>query len=74
VGLGLAAAGVVVGALASFGAARAASAIVPGLGFITPSAPSIAIVSILLIVTAVVAAWAPARRASSMDPIQVLRE
>jgi ABC-type antimicrobial peptide transport system permease subunit len=74
VGLGLAVIGVVVGALASFGAARAASAIVPGLGFVAPSAPSIAIVGGLLIVTAIAAAWAPARRASSLDPIQVLRE
>jgi predicted permease len=74
VGLGLAVTGVVTGALASFGAARAASAIVPGLGFVTPSAPSIGVVGVLLMITAVAAAWAPARRASSVDPIQVLRE
>jgi len=70
-GLRVAAAGIVLGGLASGTASTLISRFVPALD--PPSWPAIAGHAGMLILAALAAAWIPARRASSVDPIQALR-
>jgi putative ABC transport system permease protein len=69
--LALAAIGVVAGALAALGATR----LLGGLLFeIRASDPATyTLIAVLLTATAAIAAWRPARRAASVDPIAALR-
>jgi putative ABC transport system permease protein len=69
--LALAAAGVTLGALAALAATR----LIGGLLFeVRPSDPATyTLIAALLTATAALAAWRPARRAASVDPIRALR-
>jgi ABC-type antimicrobial peptide transport system permease subunit len=67
----LAVVGVVVGALAAFGATRLIASLLYGLPPTDVGAFGAA--AIALGVAAVVASWVPARRAAGVDPIVALR-
>jgi putative ABC transport system permease protein len=70
-GVALTAKGLVVGALASIAAAQAASRFLYGVSPTDPAA--VAIASAMMLATAAVAAYLPARRASLVDPMITLR-
>ena len=70
-GLGLAAAGLGIGAVLALGGAKAMAGALYGVSFVDPLAWSAAIGSLL--VAAVLANLIPARRASSVDPSSALR-
>lgn len=71
-GLALTIAGIVIGGVIAAGAGRAFASVVPGLT--GPTWPSLLALSALMAAIAIVASWAPARRASATDPIEVLKE
>jgi predicted permease len=71
-GLALTALGLSIGLSLSVAAARTMKTMLYGVDAIDPA--TFAGVSVLLCVTAVLACWVPARRASRVDPIVVLRE
>jgi predicted permease len=71
-GVSLTAAGLVIGLLASWAATRVLKSLLYGVSTTDPM--TFAIVSSLLIMIALAACWIPARRASRVDPIVVLRE
>jgi predicted permease len=68
----LAAAGAVIGAGAAAGALRALGSLVPSLQEI--SSGTVAMQTVVLLLTAVAAAWGPASRVLSIDPALVLRD
>jgi putative ABC transport system permease protein len=63
--------GVTVGVVASGVAARVIAHFVPALD--PPTAAAIAVNAVVLLLVAALAAWAPARRASAVDPLHALR-
>jgi putative ABC transport system permease protein len=70
-GLGLALAGVVIGLLGAFLLTRTISGLLFGVG---PTDPlTFVAISLLLLATACVASWIPARRATKVDPLIALR-
>ena len=70
-GLGLALAGVVIGLLGAFLLTRTISGLLFGVG---PTDPlTFVAISLLLLATACVASWIPARRATKVDPLVALR-
>jgi predicted permease len=70
-GLSLATAGVVIGLAAGFALSRSLTTILYG---VAPNDPlTMAVVVVLLLLVAALASWIPARRASRVDPIAVLR-
>ena len=71
-GLALTAAGLVIGLAAAAAATRAMKTMLFGVDSFDPS--TFAAVSALLAVVAALACWIPARRASRVDPIMVLRD
>jgi predicted permease len=72
-GLALGAAGVAVGLVASFFACRlATSSVLVSFDRLDPWV--FAVLPLLLLVVTVLASWAPARRASLVDPMRTLRE
>jgi len=71
-GLRLAAIGVAVGVALAFAAARFARSVIPDLGVVDPRI--VAIAAATMLATACTAALLPARRASAVDPIVVLRQ
>ena len=71
-GARLAIGGVLIGALGSGVAARLIARFVPALD--APSPAAIAIDAMVLLAIAVLAAWVPARRASTIDPLVALRQ
>jgi predicted permease len=71
-GLALTGAGVAIGLALSAGGTRAMKTLLYGVDAIDPA--TFAGVSALLCAIAVLACWAPARRASRVDPMVVLRE
>ncbi len=67
----LAAAGVVLGLIASYLMTQFLRALLYG---VTPTDPlTFALVALLLLATALIACWIPARRASRVDPMVALR-
>jgi predicted permease len=70
-GLRLVAIGVGVGLVAAVLATRAVSALLYGVGALDPL--TFTMVPVLLVITALVATWLPARRASRADPVGVMR-
>jgi predicted permease len=70
-GLTLAAVGVVVGSLASFGLGRVIAGQLYGVGAGDP--PTLLAVGLGLLAVAFVACWIPARRATRIDPVIALR-
>jgi predicted permease len=69
--LRLTAAGVLVGALVALGAAHALSSLLFG---VAPADPlTFGAVALILLATALLGSWSPARRASRVDPMEVLR-
>ncbi len=71
-GARLAGIGIAVGLLAAFGAGRAIASILFGT---SPADPvSFIVIALLLIGTAVLASWVPARRAAAVDPMVALRD
>ena len=71
-GLALTGVGLVIGLIAASAATRALKNILYGVAATDPL--TFACVSALLAIIALIACWAPARRASRVDPITVLRE
>jgi len=71
-GLRLVLAGVLVGVAVSFGAGRYLSSVTFGVSATDPRLIAVAAVALLLIATA--ACFIPARRASKVDPAEILRE
>ncbi|MGH7664882.1 MAG: ADOP family duplicated permease [Gemmatimonadaceae bacterium] len=70
-GLALTTAGLVLGGAVALVSTRALGSL---LYEVTPADPfTFAVVTLLLVLTSVVAAWQPARRASAADPVEVLR-
>jgi len=70
-GLSIVAIGIVAGILVSVAATRVLSGLLYG---ITPTdAETYALASIALVVMAVIAAWVPARRAATVDPLISMR-
>src|SRR5262249_30771333 len=70
-GLRLAAAGVLLGLALSIGAARFMASLLFGVGAADPT--TFAAVAAVLLATAFLAAWVPARRATQVDPMVALR-
>jgi predicted permease len=70
-GAALAAAGVAAGLLAALGATRLLEGLLFGVGARDPG--TLAAVSAVLAAATLLASWIPARRASRIDPIEVLR-
>ena len=70
--LGMIAAGVALGAVAAAAAGRVLARLVEGMGQSEPE--SFAIMIPVLVATALVASWLPARRASRLDPLVALRQ
>jgi ABC-type antimicrobial peptide transport system permease subunit len=64
-------AGVVVGLVAAFFLTRLLGSLVFGLG--TVDVPTFAAMSAVMVAVALLASYVPARRASSVDPMQSLR-
>ena len=71
-GLTLAMAGIVVGGVASVGAARVLAAGMAGLG--APNPAIYLAVPIMLVCLTLAASYIPARRASTIDPLVALRD
>ena len=71
-GLALTGAGLVIGLVAAWFATRALKNLLYGVAATDPI--TFASVASLLAIIALIACWAPARRASRVDPITVLRE
>jgi len=71
-GLALTGIGLAIGLVAAWAATRAMKNLLYGVGATDPV--TFAAVAGLLSVIALIACWAPARRASRVDPIVVLRE
>jgi ABC-type antimicrobial peptide transport system permease subunit len=71
-GLALTGAGLAIGLAAAAAGARAMTTLLYGVDAVDPA--TFAGVSALLAAIAVLACWIPARRASRLDPIVVLRE
>lgn len=71
-GVKLAGAGLAIGLLASFGVTRFLSFLLYGTSPLDPA--TFAVVVALFAVVTLVAAWAPARRAASVEPLVALRE
>src|SRR6185503_9821219 len=70
-GMKVVAAGLAAGAIAAFGLTRFIASRLYG---ISPTDPWVlAIVSMLLVLTALLACWLPARRAAKTDPMEALR-
>jgi len=63
--------GVVLGVVATLSATRTLSTLLYGLSPTDPS--TLAVVSLLLLATALVAGFVPARRAATMDPVRAIR-
>jgi predicted permease len=63
--------GTVLGLLGAYGLGRLLGAIVPGMSAFDFAA--LAAVTLLLVATALVACWIPARRATKVDPVTALR-
>jgi putative ABC transport system permease protein len=70
-GLRLAVAGVVIGLLGAFGITRLLASVLPEFPASDPLV--ILFVSVVLLVTALIACWLPARRAAKVDPMVALR-
>jgi len=70
--LGMVAAGVLLGVPAAFLTARMLKTLLFGLDPFDPSTAAVSVAA--LVATALVAAWIPARRAASIDPMTALRE
>ena len=70
-GLGLTAAGLILGVLLAFGLARLTSTLMYGISSTDPLS-FLAGASVLLLI-AVLASYLPARRAMNLDPVDVLR-
>jgi putative ABC transport system permease protein len=70
-GIRLSAAGVAIGLAAALVLSRSASGLVQGLG--QPNVPVLAAVSLVMLLVAAASAFLPARRASRVDPMQVLK-
>ena len=73
-GLQLGAAGVVVGLVMSFFACRLATSVFSIVTFNRLDPLIFVLLPLLLLMVTVLATWAPARRASRVDPMQTLRE
>ena len=71
-GLRLTATGLVIGAVVALGATRGMDRLLFGVA--TADARTFAAVSVLVLLTGLVAAWVPARRASRADPVMALRD
>ena len=70
-GMGLALIGIVVGIAGAFLLTRVMAAVLYGVG--TTDAVTFATVVLVLLVTAFIASWLPARRAVRIDPVEALR-
>jgi ABC-type antimicrobial peptide transport system permease subunit len=70
-GLRLVAIGVAIGLVSAIAATRAVSALLYGVGALDPL--TFTVVPAILVTTALVATWVPARRASRADPVGVMR-
>ncbi len=70
-GLGLAAIGVVIGLLGAFGLSRFLGAVLYGVG--PTDLWTFAGMAVVLLATAAIASWIPARRAARLDPVETLR-
>jgi putative ABC transport system permease protein len=71
-GLVLTAAGIGLGLAAALGLTRVMTSMLVGVAATDP--PTFAAMTALFFLVAVVAAWAPARRAAGLDPATALRE
>ena len=70
-GVGLSLVGVGAGLAVSFLLGRALEGLLFGVGSSDP--PTLAGASVLLLLTGILAAWLPARRAGRVDPVESLR-
>jgi predicted permease len=70
-GLLLTAVGMAIGLTAAIGLSQALAAVLFGIGPTDPA--TFAGVALVLFLTAAIASWLPARRAASVDPVEVLR-
>jgi len=71
-GLNLTLSGVALGLAAAFGLTRWMKTLLYGVGTTDPS--TFAVVASMLIVVALLACWIPARRATKIDPLTVLKQ
>jgi ABC-type antimicrobial peptide transport system permease subunit len=70
-GLQLVSIGIAAGLVAGVLATRAVSALLYGIGSLDPL--TFTLVPALLVITALLATWVPARKASRADPVEVMR-
>jgi ABC-type antimicrobial peptide transport system permease subunit len=71
-GLGLSAAGIVVGILAALAVTRVLRTLLVGVGATDPL--TFAAIAVVFLGIAALACWIPARRAANLDPVSALRE